>query len=87
LIVWFRTKYTPGNVDAKGYQYNEEGSAGPFIYKYSSVYIVSDMKSAQRQDPAMNKNDDQAWLIGMQWIFIDKNKIITSVGPSQYDFK
>ena len=78
---WFRTKYTIGNVNSSG---NEKEKA---TWKYSFTLIERDMKSAQRQDPAMNKNDDQAWLIGMQWIFIDKNKIITSVGPSQYDFK
>ena len=71
---WFRTKYISG----KG----EEGK-----YKFPTELIFSDMQSAQRQDPNMNKNDDQAWLIGNQWIFIDKNKIITSTGPSQYDFK
>jgi len=48
---------------------------------------VDDLKSARRQDPNMNKNDDQAWLIGNLWIFIDKNKIITSVGPSRYNSK
>ena len=78
---WMRTKYTIGNVNSSG---NEKEKA---TWKYSFTLIERDMKSAQRQDPAMNKNDDQAWLIGMQWIFIDKNKIITSVGPSQYDFK
>ena len=55
--------------------------------KYPDTLIIADMASAQRQDPNMNKNDDQAWLIGNTWIFIDKNKIITSTGPSQYDFK
>jgi len=71
---WFRTKYISG----KG----EEGK-----YKFPTKLIFSDMESARRQDPNINKNDDQAWLIGNQWIFIDKNKIITSTGPSQYDFK
>ena len=53
----------------------------------SYKYIEEDRASAQRQDPNMNKNDDEAWLIGNQWIFIDKNKIITSIGPSRYDLK
>ena len=55
--------------------------------KHSYELINADRASAQRQDRNMNKNDDEAWLIGNQWIFIDKNKIITSIGPSQYDFK
>lgn len=44
---------------------------------------LDDLKSARRQDPNMNKNDDQVWLIGKLWIFIDKNKIITSTGPDR----
>lgn len=83
LSICRRTKYSLGNLNADG----REGKDKYDNYKYSDQLIETDMASARRQDPNMNKNDDQAWLIGNQWIFIDKNKIITSTGPSQYDFK
>lgn len=78
-----RIKYSLGNLNANG----TEGKYSYDNYKYPDTLIIADMASAQRQDPNMNKNDVQAWLIGNQWIFIDENKIITSTGPSQYDFK
>ena len=77
-----RIKHSPGKFTASG------GIADTKFmqdtYKYPDGILFADMTSARRQDPEMNKNDAQAWLIGDQWIFIDKNKIITSTGPSQY---
>ena len=75
------TMYKYNGYKNKGW-YNRKRSL-----KYSDDLIKADMASAQRQDPNMNQNDDEAWLIGNQWIFIDKNKIITSIGPSRYDLK
>ena len=48
---WGRTKYSLGNLSAKG----NAGEEYFNIYKYPDELIKSDMKSAQRQDPAMNK--------------------------------
>ena len=89
---WVRVKYSLGNLNSEGREqeksrYTLSTESRYYCYKYPDKLIKSDMESARRQDPNMNKNDDQAWLIGNQWIFIDKNKIITSTGPSQYDFK
>ena len=74
-----RIKSANGHSD--GYYQSKYAENG---YKFSHAVLEQDVRSAQRQDPNMNKNDDQAWLIGNLWIFIDKNKIITSTGPSQY---
>ena len=62
------------------------------VVKYSEFKIAhwklyDDFRQARSQDPHSIENDDQAWLIGDQWIFIDKNKIITAIGPSQYTTK
>lgn len=81
--VWYRSKHALGNLSSSG----SAGTTYLDNYKYPDKLIISDMESARRQDRNMNKNDDEAWLIGNTWIFIDKNKIITSTGPSQYDFK
>ena len=82
-IEWVRTKSSPGKFTSSGYMAKDNQSTED-TYEFPHEVIFSDMYSARRQDPNMNKNDDEAWLIGNQWIFIDKNKIITSIGPSQY---
>ena len=56
-------------------------------FKISPWDLYDDFRQARSQDPHSIENDDQAWLIGDQWIFIDKNKIITAIGPSQYTTK
>jgi len=74
-----RLKSTPGTSSRLNQTtYDKDG------VKFSNDVLEADVKSAQRQDRQLNKNDDQAWLIGYQWIFIDQYKIITHIGPSQY---
>ena len=90
LAEWELRKWSPGELSADGTAGSERQKASSpsyYSHKYPERIIFSDMASARRQDPNMNKNDDQAWLIKRLWIFIDKNKIITSTGPSEYDFK
>lgn len=87
LKEWELKKWSPGNYNRDGAFDDSNKYPSLYVYKYPRRLIFSDMKSARRQDPNMNKNDDQAWLIKRLWIFIDENKIITSTGPSEYDFK
>lgn len=61
--------------------------APPTSVENSLRVLYDDFRQARSQDPHSIENDDQAWLIGDQWIFIDKNKIITAIGPSQYTAK
>ena len=67
------------------YKYAYGNNSNSFKIAHWNLY--DDFRQARSQDPHSIENDDQAWLIGDQWIFIDKNKIITAIGPSQYTTK
>ncbi len=69
------------------YAFGSNGAARYSRFKIAHWKLYDDFRQARSQDPHSIENDDQAWLIGDQWIFIDKNKIITAIGPSQYTTK
>jgi len=77
------TKHSPEKFILDEYK-AEDYAPTKITYGYSDEILFNYIKSVQRQDPEMNKNEDQVWLIGDQWIFVDKNKIITSIGSILY---